>query len=377
MKVLMVIPTFPPVLGGNQLQALTLSKGLAQLGLDVIVITGKAENAPKEESLGRLRIYRFASSKYRWMRGITFVPMCLFFILRHKKKLNLIHLHTIGWFCAPIILFAKMIKIPIILKLSSVGKANILGLPDKRFGKLLLRVLLKADRIIAVSNAVYNDILTLGYPEEKIARIPNGVNTEIFKPANPSEKEFIKKATGIENRPIVLYTGRFSPEKGLKDLLKAWQLVVRKIDKARLILVGEGIEKDELEAFARELEIAETILWIDKAYNIVEYYHCADIFVLTSYREGLSNSLLEAMACGLPCVATSVGGNCDIVIDNLTGLLVNPGKVEDIATAIIRLIEHPDLRRRFGENAYSLVVKKFALTKIIQNYVELYNTLGD
>jgi glycosyltransferase involved in cell wall biosynthesis len=165
------------------------------------------------------------------------------------------------------------------------------------------------------------------------------------------DKTGAKKALslpGLENKTLILYTGRLVAQKALHLLLKALQNALTKYQDFHLLIIGHGEEKDALVALARELGIQDYVSFIDQVEDVKPFLNGADIFVLPSHAEGISNSLLEAMSCGLACIATRVGGSPEVLGNGEYGLLINPNSSEELADAIIRLREDAEERQRFG-----------------------------
>ncbi len=150
-----------------------------------------------------------------------------------------------------------------------------------------------------------------------MTRLASGVDAHHFRPG-PSALE-----STLPPRPRVMFTGRLHPQKNLDVLLNAWPEVVRHTS-ANLILVGWGPERDRLLARARELHVPDSVHVVGPVSDPAEHLRAADLFVLPSIAEGMSNSLLEAMSSRLPCLVSAIGGNQDLIEDRQTGLLISP-----------------------------------------------------
>jgi glycosyltransferase involved in cell wall biosynthesis len=144
---------------------------------------------------------------------------------------------------------------------------------------------------------------------------------------------------------------------------------------SRLLVVGDGPLADNLAARARALPAGDTIMFTGARADVAELLRASDLFVLQSLAEGLPNALLEAMACGLPCVASRIGGNVDLIEDGANGLLADPLKNEEIAGAILRLMADEELARRMGAAARETVERCYARERIIPRYLKLYAEL--
>jgi glycosyltransferase involved in cell wall biosynthesis len=139
--------------------------------------------------------------------------------------------------------------------------------------------------------------------------------------------------------------------------------------------LGKGELHSQLDALAHNLGIAEITYFCGQVNNVEEYLACSDIFVLPSRAEGISNALLEAMACGLPCIATRIDGNRHVLTNAYNGLLVAPDDADELAQAIIRLGQDRMLRERLGQHARQTIIANYALDSVADRYVALYKCL--
>ncbi|HEX3449817.1 MAG TPA: glycosyltransferase family 4 protein, partial [Isosphaeraceae bacterium] len=157
-------------------------------------------------------------------------------------------------------------------------------------------------------------------------------------------------------------------------LLEAWAKVVCQSE-ANLILVGPGNDRQRLIELAASLGISNRVQFVGAVDSPAEYLRAADIFVLPSVAEGMSNSLLEAMATALPCVVSGIGGNTDLVADGQTGRLVAQPTAEAWSNTIRELLENPSEARRLGSAAHQRIDREFALGVVVDRYLELYRRM--
>ncbi|MGB7539226.1 MAG: glycosyltransferase family 4 protein [Anaerolineales bacterium] len=224
-----------------------------------------------------------------------------------------------------------------------------------------------SERVIFVSKTIrriYLDGRLI--PPEKAALVPNGLEADWFGPALHLLRP---------NREIrFLYVGRMAREKGIENLAAAFEIVAGRIPGARLQAAGEGPKREEL------VRTAETGGWkkrldlmgVQMRENIRETMHAADVFVLPSDFESFSYTLLEAMACGLPCIATDVGGNRDLVEPDVTGLLVPRRDPGLLAEAMTRLGENPEMRVSMGREG-ALRAREYTLQRMIDGTRAVYS----
>jgi glycosyltransferase involved in cell wall biosynthesis len=190
--------------------------------------------------------------------------------------------------------------------------------------------------------------------------------------SDPTKKEALRSVPG----EVVIGTiARLVWYKGLEDLLKAAALIVRRYPSARFLVVGDGPLRQALEEKARALRLNGTVRFLGAVPNASSLLPHFDIFVLSSLWEGMSNSLLEAMAAGKPVVATDVGGSPEVVIDGKTGFLVPPKDPEALASAILHLLADRELARNLGEAGRIRVESEFTLEIMVARLEELYDSL--
>lgn len=216
------------------------------------------------------------------------------------------------------------------------------------------------DKTICVSNAV-RDSLVLDYyfPPEKTVTIHNGVSISTFAPSG-SEGIAVRDKLGIHSEEFVLVcAARLSGEKGIDILLLAMGELVSRNVLCKCIIVGDGYLREKLSEQVQQLGLAGHIFILGYQKDVRPYLLAANAFVLTSHKEGLPFAILEAMACGLPCIVTNVGGNAEAVVHNVTGLVVTAGSPCEVAEAVSYLLAHPEVRARMSRAARLRVCEEF------------------
>lgn len=224
------------------------------------------------------------------------------------------------------------------------------------------------DVTIAVSEAARDALRSEGVPERKLRLIPNGVDQAALEIA----------AARAARRPgsrLVVSVGNLHPVKGHEVLVRAMRRVIHAHGDARLAIVGEGTLRGELAALAARLGIEDRVELLGFQASVAEQLGGAACFVLPSLDEGMSNALLEAMAIGLPAIATRVGGNTEVVDHPRSGLLVPPGDPDALAEAIMRVLGDPNLADALGEAAASRVRERYSLAAMLRSYESLYGEL--
>jgi glycosyltransferase involved in cell wall biosynthesis len=225
--------------------------------------------------------------------------------------------------------------------------------------------LAEADAVIVTTPELASYVGTRTRSRDVVHLLPNAVDTAAFRPI-PRTSSAV---------PTILYVGRLSPEKNLGGLIAAAGKLRARRD-LRLRFVGDGVLRDALPAEARRAGVSLELLPVLEHERLPAVYAAADVFVLPSFTEGHAKVLLEAMSCGVPCVASDVGGNRATVRDGHTGLLVDPADPGAMADAIDRVLTDPELAQRLGEMARQEVVEHYDLGSTVGHEVELLRRLS-
>ncbi len=232
------------------------------------------------------------------------------------------------------------------------------------------------DRVVTVSDAIGRATAQeLFLSRRRVVAIPNGVDLARLEPT--VDRATMRRSLGLPEDALVIGTlGRLTAIKGLDIFLRACAAVMREVPAARAVLGGEGPDLDDLRALAATLGIADKVCFLGLRQDVADLLHAFDIYACTSHTEGISNSVLEAMACRCPIVATRVGGNLEILVDGETGWFVPSGDVDATAGAILRLARDPELRRRFGDAARKRVEREYDVSIMTRRYESLYRELA-
>ncbi|ACK66396.1 glycosyl transferase group 1 [Rippkaea orientalis PCC 8801] len=226
------------------------------------------------------------------------------------------------------------------------------------------------DKTIVFSDLQRDLLIKLGVPPEKLAVIPNGVNLDKYSPG-VSPLKFHPQFRG---KRLFVYVGRIATEKNVEALLKAWKQAEMGYDN-KLLIVGDGPLKPSLEPFyGREYGIYWLGFVADEQQRI-DILRAAEVFILPSLVEGLSLSLLEAMACGIACVATDAGADGE-VLSNGAGIVMNTqGVTTQLKTLLPLLRDHPEITQLLGQKARQRVLEKYSLSQNITCLERLYSQL--
>lgn len=287
--------------------------------------------SPRSEGRDYFRIYR-----------------CYKHIFAIIKTGNYNLIHTNGY-------FADLVGIPIakLLKISSISMCHGYITDGLKLGiyNALDRMIIRfADRVIAVSESIKKNLVKNGVNKSKITVIQNAVELKNEGELYRKKREVIRKQINLKENDITVgYIGRISKEKGVNYLIEACSMLMNKGIIEKVIIIGDGICKEELENLARQKGIGDRVYFVGFQKDIGNWLPAIDIFVLPSLTEGTPLSLLEAMSYGIPIVASAVGGVPQVVQTGKNGILVNPGRSDEIADAVCTLSNNEALRNSLGE----------------------------
>lgn len=306
-------------------------------------------------------------------------------MLRASGTYDMIHVHGFSQKNVAVSLLARLLGKPVVLTLHTAGQDE--PAVVRRRGRLSAWAFESADLTMAVSPDLIARWRAAGLPADRVRLVPNGVDTGRFRPATAEERVALRRELGWpDDEPIVLFVGFFSRDKRPNVLAKAWRRLVRAGAHGRLVFVGATrstyYEIDQ--SLAREIEdgaaadgVADRILFVEPRHEIDRYMRAADAFALPSIREAHPLALLEAMACGLPCVASRLPGATDAIIaDGDNGRLVAPDDEAALAAALTDILSDPARARLMGERARTTVVERYEVTRTASEWLDAYHAVG-
>jgi len=369
-----VVSFFHPFASGAERQALAQGSELVRRGHVVHVVTRSVPGYPiVDEEYQGIFIHRWIKTASSGpLFGLSFVAGVVGALRRLRAEIDVIHTHQALWEAVAAGLARRLLKSqPTLVQPASAGyygEADELG--RTRGAGILRRAILLNTGFAAISAEIERQWRALGVAEGRIVRMVSGVDTDQFRPGSSSVEP------SLLPRPRVMFTGRLHPQKNLPLLLEAWSEVASR-HPANLILVGPGSDRHRLTELAGSLGILDRVQFVGAVDDPADYLRAADIFVLPSLAEGMSNSLLEAMATALPCVVSGIGGNTDLIADGQTGRLVRTASAQAWSQTLLDLLEEPGDARRLGLEARRRIDEEFALNVVVERYVELYRRMID
>lgn len=348
-----------------------MAEALTAGGHRVSVLTMRLSNLPLRERINGVQVVRFAFLPWGSLAPFTFMLCCLCYLLRHRRKIDLIHAHQ--HHCAFIAAAAKMFTgIPVIAHFHGGfhdAGSEVMMLCKGLKGKLMLEIVKRyTDACIVVSRALREDLLQAGI-QGNIYVLPNGVDVVDFRPVDPLEKAGLRKRLDLPPDGVVfVFSGRLEPVKGVDLLTEAWGILADVLEGSILVVLGEGSLSGPVSRFG---ENAPTCIVRGPVTSVKDYLQAADAFIMPSRYEGTSLAVLEAMACALPVLVTRVGGNTEIIKNGKNGLLVPPEDVPALVHWMKRLSLDRKLRGELGKEARRTVLDRFSFTGMMNTYREI------
>ncbi|MDO8487469.1 MAG: glycosyltransferase family 4 protein [Candidatus Curtissbacteria bacterium] len=361
MKVALIIDTWFPTVGGGQTNAWEISKRLAGNGISIDIITRNTGpdsfNLPKNLNVIKLGA-KIKSSDY--ISKITFLSRSYFFIA--GGNYDLVHAHAfLPGITARLISVTKSIPAVFTVHGTSID-TDLNNLPKAWLEKFILTQILYSAQI-----TVSRDFLRIKNINKNIAYISNGVEIENF------DRVKAKKA----GNPTLLFVGRLHPQKNLPNLFRAINIVKKDIPNIKLIIVGDGEQKESLKKIAKDLGLTSNISFKGETQGqeLIRFYKSSSAFILPSIYEGQPLTLLEAWAAKLPVIVTATGDLPYLVRDGYNGYLIKNHKdAQGIASQIKKALSSKNLED-LGQNGYNLVTRDFSWEKSAQKTLEVYESL--
>jgi glycosyltransferase involved in cell wall biosynthesis len=404
LKLALVTRRYPPLIGGAEKVLSYLASALAALGADVTVVTCRAPGSEEAQrgqlprdvespvtveqmpGHGRLTVLRLGTARLRFLG--TWLYMRNLKQWFRENSVDLAYVSMLKHDAYAVIGAGERAGFPVILRPEGAGATGDIAWQSwGNFGRLIGLRCRRAAAFIAISAAVEQELKhawqtgtlrpswlfaashrTAKSP--RIIAIPNGV---------PIPERAWNTRSDWQDSPRAVFLGRLAPEKGLDTLIHAWPLVRQTYPNARLILIGDGPERACLEAGIHKLGLTlgpgQTVESPGAVHDTTATLREADLFVLPSREEGMSIALLEAMALGVPLVASAIPGNCQLVTDFVEGRLVPPDDPESLARIIIEQWSNFDRAVEMGRAARRRVDREFSIHAVARKHLALFHEI--
>jgi glycosyltransferase involved in cell wall biosynthesis len=376
LHVTMAIQTFTPIVGGGELQLERLLVPLAARGVEASIVTRAVPGTAPMARVRGAEVRRTRVAGESPAASVVYVASALGAIARDRARRRAPHVvHAHGALSpATIALGATHLGVPaVVTPLGAGAPGDLARVRRKPGGAERLRRLARRAHFVALSSELATELRALGVPEARVHLIPNGVDTRRFSQPTAAQRADARAMLHLDpDRFSVVFVGRLHPVKSLDVVIRA----LAKVTDADVIVVGDGPERAPLGRLAVECGVAERVHFVGASDRVDLYLRAADAFVLPSSGEGMSNALVEAMACAQPCVATASIGGVDELLGAGRGDLVPHGDVDAWAAALQRIADDPARAAALGKAAALHVRATLSLDRTADRLAALYRDLA-
>ena len=342
-----------------------LAPALAAEGAEVVVLTAEPPRGSGPIGEESVEVVRLPTSKLRFVGTILYMRNLRRWLDRNRVDVAYVSMLKHDAFVA--IDAGRRLGFPVVLRPEGAGATGDLAWQSwGRFGRAIGRRCREAEAIVAISPAIRHELLAFGYDPGRIYDLPNGV--PIPDPPWHPRPDW-------NSSPRAVFVGRLAPEKGLDTLVNAWPSVLSQHPSAVLTLVGEGPGRPGLEALRDRLKLDGSVRLPGSSADPGPSLRDSDLFVLPSLEEGMSIALLEAMAMGLPAVASAIPGNLGLMDDGVHGRLFTSGDPSSLSRAILDQWADPDRASAMAASARRRVVGNYSIAAVARRHLDLFGRL--
>lgn len=377
-RVLMYTAYLDPEYSGAALQALTLARELRRRGHHVEFVTNRWAGLPETAVVDGFAVHRLEPGRLRKHREFRLWLNLARFVWRRRRDFDVLHSHGAYYTHAFVGPLARLLGLKSLVK-ASLAKDDLLGLRASLVGTIHRFMLRRVSACVAISRDLVNEFRDGGVALQRIYHVPNGVETTRFRPVTCAEVPALRAQLGLPaEQPIVLFVGVLDPRKNIAWLAERWVAHDAFGTGALLLAVGpkgrddpDGRLRSKLTTLARTHP--QHFALHDFHTDVRPYYQCADALVLPSYKEGLPNVVLEAMAAAVPCVAACASGSRELITEGVNGLLYSPDDVEGLGDAIRRVLTPAG--RQMGVEGRRIAMARYSIDLVADRYEKLYGEL--
>lgn len=378
-SVLMLSQTFYPALGGSEKQAFELSRSLAARGVKVTVYTRRLDAAsPAYEETDGFRILRAARLGSGLADSAWFMVKSFFHILLNAGEYQVVHVHLASSPAVAAALACRLRGLRLLVKLGGGKGVDEVTLSSRTLaGRLKLAFFSWAKpRLLVMNKEVYDWLRSEpSFKDARLVPFRNGVDTGKYTPPLYAEKMKAKEDLDSEGLLTFLFVGRLSPEKRVREFVEAVaEIFAERRDRPamRLLIVGSGPEEAAIRSEVKAAGLEDAVRLEGRHDELLPYYRAADVFILPSESEGLSNSMLEAMSSGLAVLASRVGGAREAVAEGENGFLFDPFSRQELKDNMLRFLAEPSLAVKMGEKSRQVAVSRYSMVRVTEDLLEIY-----
>jgi sugar transferase (PEP-CTERM/EpsH1 system associated) len=346
--------------GGAEVGVLKVVNGLQAKGLSTAICSLRPPSALEDQLAPGVKLFQLGQQRGNSLRTVW--RLCRTLV---EERPHIIHTHSWSTLCEGL-LAARLARVPVFVH----GEHGTLDIRPRTVA-IQRWAWRHADAVLSVSSRLAEKMAAqVGFPLDRIRVIRNGVDVERFRPRS---KSLLRARLGLAPDALVVGTiGRFVPVKDQRSLINAIALLRADGVDCSAVLVGDGPLREELQRLAAGHGVASHVHFLGERRDVHEIIPAFDVFALVSVSEGMSNTTMEAMASGVPVVATRVGGADEIVVDGTTGRLVPASNPQALVAALKALLNDERLRTAYGLAARERMEREFSLTRMIGDYEAFY-----
>ena len=363
-----------PTFGGSGVLATELGKALAKKGHQVHFIS-YSQPARLEAFVENIFYHEVYIPQYPLFQHAPYETALAAKIVEivRSNHLELMHVHyaiphASAALLAKMILKEEGINMPVVTTLHGTD-IKLVG-REASYEPVVTWSINQSDAVTAVSDSLVRDTLKHFAVKRPIRMIPNFIDFERF---NKKPRQHFKDLIAPNNERILVHTSNFRKVKRVEDVVRIFDIIQQKIP-AKLLLIGDGPERSNIEKVCRELNVCDKVTYLGKQEAIEEILSICDLFILPSESESFGLSALEAMACEVPVISSNAGGLTEVNIDGVTGFLSDIGNYEEMAGNALTLLQDDAMLIQFRKNALEQA-KTFDLNSILNQYVAVYEEM--
>jgi len=370
-RLLVVTQHFWPSVGGAEVMLRRLAASWAKAGCQVLVLTQRHDqNAPPAETVDGFNVVRLPVLRWRLFGTLHYVATLRRELAANEGAFDLVFVSMFKHAAYAALTTKWKNPPPIVLRAEGAGATGDMAWQDSaRFGSTIRAACQRADAFIAPSAEIADELRSREYRADAIHEIPNGVPIP-DRPWRVEQVPAARKELGLPERITIVYTGRLHADKGLSNLIDAVALLHQSLRPLTLCLVGDGPERAHLDRRVAERGLRDAVKFVGPVESVEPYLRAADLFVLPSYQEGLSVSLLEALGLGMPCAASHIPANVGLVpLDLMTTFPIRDPAA--LAAAIKGKLRAGPAPGKLAEQR-RLIAGRFSLEAAAQKHLDVF-----
>lgn len=378
LRVCFVSESYYPAVNGSAIQLRGLGGHLTNRGHKVILVTRRmSDDHPAHQIDNGCLINRVGPAGKSPIMKYLMLPAIAWALIRHRRKFDTVlvsDFKVLGPIC---VIVSKVLGKRCVLRAASCGEmdgsyAYVYDENSRPLKKLIVTVLVKprnvvirfADLFLSITSIITEELVRCKVDRDKIIKFGNGTDLERFRPLTADDKNALLEDLSLPSGHIYMYSGRLARGKGLYTLLKAWKDFSATRSNVHLLLVGsgQGLSMDietNLKDYVENNNLGNSVHFTGAVQHIERYLQASDTFVFPTEAEALSNSAIEAVACGLPCIGTDVGGVPDIVQHQRNGLLIPVNDVRALTEAMVIMHDNPVRAHEYALESRRIAVEQF------------------